>query len=48
MQMEPLGRDIEMQVGIIAGMRYEMDEVAITGMRRRDADGCWATMLECK
>ena len=43
-----LGRDIEMQVGIIAGMRYGTDETAITGMRRWDVDGCWAAMSECK
>ena len=43
-----LGRDIEMQVWITAGMRYGTDETAITGMQRWDVDGCWATMLECK
>jgi hypothetical protein len=29
-----LGRDVGMQVGVIAGMQYGMDEMAITGMRR--------------
>jgi hypothetical protein len=42
------GTRIEMEVGITAGIRYGMDEVAITGMRSWDADGCWAAMLECK
>ena len=33
-----LGRDIGMQVKIIAGTRYGMDKTAIAGMQRWDAD----------
>lgn len=35
-----LGRDVGMQVGITAEMRYGTDETGITGMRHWDADDC--------